>query len=317
MSRKYDLMTVGLTTLDVTIYPVSALPDPDSGEIVETIRLTPAGTAAGTALIARTLGLSACVVSAVGSDPQGAVVRSMLAEAGVDTSMLAMLEGMSTSTTVLPVRPDGQHPNFHMIGASVMAGLPDAAWTALSETAAVHWAGAGFPGLSGSGPAFLEAARKAGAFVTCDLIAPTDAAREDIGRLLPHVDLFMPSLAEMRFLASTSDPDAAAAAFMAKGAGACLFKMGADGALLITPDMRLQVPAFAITPKDTTSCGDSVCAAWHVARSHDLPPEEALCFAAATAALVAQEAGTTGLLSDFENTLAFARTAPQRSAVPA
>ena len=317
MSKKYDLMTVGLTTLDVTIYPVSSLPEPDSGEIVETIKLTPAGTAAGTALIAQTLGLSACVVSAVGSDPQGSVVRTMLDEAGVETSMLATLEGMPTSTTVLPVRPDGQHPNFHMLGASVMASLPEAAWASLEDTAAVHWAGVGFPGLRESGPAFLEAARKAGAFVTCDLIAPTDAAREDIDGLLPHVDLFMPSLAEMRFLAGTQDPDAAAQAFMAKGAGACLFKMGAEGALLITPGMRLQVPAFSITPKDTTSCGDSVCAAWHVARSRGLAPEEALRFAAATAALVAQDAGTTGLLSDFESTLAFARTAPQRSEVAA
>jgi len=81
--------------------------------------------------------------------------------------------------------------------------------------------------------------------------------------------------------------------------------------------MRLQVPAFSITPKDTTSCGDSVCAAWHVARSRGLAPEEALRFAAATAALVAQDAGTTGLLSGFESTLAFARTAPQRSEVAA
>lgn len=311
--RKYDLMAVGLTTLDISVRPVRTLPEPDAGVLVETICLTPAGTAGGTALVAATLGLSAAVVSAVGDDAQGGLVRALFDAAGVDTAHLATMQGMPTSTTVLPIREDGQRPNLHMLGASMMAGPPPAAWGALGGVAAVHWGGVGLPGPRERGPDFLRAARDAGAFVTCDLIAPSDESRADLESLLPHVDLFMPSLAEVRFLTGTDDPEAAAVVFIAKGAGGCLFKLGAEGALLITPDERVHVPAFAITPIDTTSCGDAFCAGFHAARRRGLPVEEGVRFASATAACVALGVGTTGALRNFEATLDFARSAPVRA----
>lgn len=310
MMRMYDLLAVGLTTLDIAAYPVDALPEPDTGALLSGVTLMPAGTAGGCALVAATLGLQTGLISAVGADTQGDLVRRMLEARGVDTSMLATSETFPTSTTILPVRSDGQRPNLHLMGASVFAGIPAEAWTALPSTRMVHWGGVGLPGLHAEGPNFLAAAKAAGAFVSCDVIAPGEAAQADLVQLLPHVDMFMPSLSEVRYLAETDSLDAAADHFIALGAKGCLFKLGHNGAYLATAIERLHVPAFDIVPKDTTSCGDAFCAGYIAAMVRELPPQDAIRFAAATAALVAQALGTLGRLVDFQSTLSYAAETP-------
>lgn len=307
MERPLDLLAVGLTTLDVTVYPVTSLPDADAGQLVESITLSPAGTGGGTALVARTLGLTTAIASAVGNDPQGAVVRSMFDAAGVDTGLLTTDAAMPTSTTVLPIRPGGERPNWHMMGASVFAPITDAMVAVLPRTAAVHWGAVGFPGMAEQGASFLRAARASGAFTSCDLIAPSEAAGADLEKLLPYVDLFMPSMAEVRALAGTEDPVEAARYFMARGAGACLVKLGAKGALLVGRDGPLHAPAHRIDPVDTTSCGDSLCAGFLAARRRGLDDGAALRFAVAVAAQVALGTGTLGRLTGYDDTIAFGR----------
>ncbi|MGH6650959.1 MAG: carbohydrate kinase family protein [Sphingopyxis sp.] len=307
-----DLLAIGLTTIDITVYPVASLPDGEAGQIVEKIILSPAGTAGGTAFIAQKLGLRTAIASAVGDDPQGQLIRSVFDAAGVDTSLLAVDAAWPTSTTVLPIRPNGDRPNWHMMGASIFAPVTDAVFAALSRTAAVHWGGVGFPGAAGKGADLLQAARERGIFTSCDLIAPSDAAQADLDALLPHVDLFMPSLAEVRALAGTDDPIEGARRFLARGAGGCLVKMGSEGALLVLADRQIHVPAHLIDPVDTASCGDSLCAGYIAARARGLDPAEALRFGVATAAQVALGVGTLGKLDGYDGTLAFLRETPVR-----
>lgn len=308
----FDLLAVGLTTIDITVHPVASLPEGETGQIVESIVLSPAGTAGGTALVAQKLGLRTAIASAVGDDPQGQMIRSMFDAAGVDTSLLDVDQAWPTSTTVLPIRPNGDRPNWHMIGASIFAPVTDAVFAALAHATAVHWGGVGFPGAAGKGADLLSAARARGLSTSCDLISPTEAAQADLETLLPHVDLFMPSLAEVRALAGTDDPVEGARRFMARGAGGCLIKMGSNGALLVLPDEQVHVPAYRINPVDTTSCGDSLCAGYIAGRSRGLNPAGALRFAVATAAQVALGAGTLGKLESYDGTLAFMRDTPEK-----
>ncbi len=307
-----DLLAVGLTTIDITVHPVASLPEGEAGQIVEKIVLSPAGTAGGTALVAQKLGLRTGIASAVGDDPQGQLIRSMFDAAGVDTGLLAVDPAWPTSTTVLPIRPNGDRPNWHMMGASIFAPVTDALFAALARTAAVHWGAVGFPGAAGKGGDLLREAQARGVFTSCDLIAPSDAAQADLDTLLPHVDLFMPSLAEVRALAGTDDPVEGARRFMARGAGGCLIKMGGEGALLILPDRQIHVPAHDIRPVDTTSCGDSLCAGYIAGRARGLGPDAALRFGVATAAQVALGVGTLGKLESYDTTLAFMRETPVR-----
>lgn len=306
---KAGLISVGLTTLDILAFPVDALPAVDGFLLVDDIHLVTAGTAAGCALVAAHLGVPVSVVSAVGEDAQGHLIRSMLVENGVDVSMLAVAEDQRTSTTILPVQSDGNRPNLHMLGASMSATLPAAAYQSLKNAQMVHWGAVGLPGMSPAGPEFLSAAQQAGAFVTCDLIAPQDGTLAELALLLPHIDLFMPSMLEVEFLSGTRDPTIAAGIFMDQGAGGCLFKMGEEGAYYATPTEQYHVPAFAINPVDTTSCGDAFCAGFIVARIKGLEADDCIHFAAAVAAHVALGVGTLGKLGSFEDCLSFTKTA--------
>ncbi|MCG2841384.1 sugar kinase [Sandaracinobacter sp. RS1-74] len=308
--EKTDLLAVGLTTLDISVRPVEALPAVDEGTLVENITLTPAGTAAAAAAVGARLGLKAALASAVGNDLQGEAVRSGLEKLGVDTSLLATDPTFPTSTTLLPVRADGQRSTLHMVGASVLSPVPEEAFARLPHTRAVHWGGIGYPGPQARAVEFLQQAKANGAFVTCDLISPSPSAIEELATLLPHVDLFMPSLAEVQVLTGSDDLEAAARRFMALGAGGCAFKLGRSGATLFTPGGQWQAPAFRIDPVDTTSCGDSFCAGFIAARLRGFDEAACLRFAVAVSARVALGLGTLGGLESFDQTLAFADSTP-------
>lgn len=307
------LLCIGLTTLDIVGRPIDAVPAKGGTQLIEGIAVIPAGTAAGTALVAARLGVSTALSSAVGGDGAGRFVRAELNAAGVDTHLLATLPERRTSTTILAIRSDGERPNFHALGASMFADVTPALVDAARSAKFVHWAGVGgFKLDGGPGAQLLAQAKAAGATITCDLIGPGPRTMAELARLLPHVDCFMPNMDEALFLAETDAPHDAARRFLRMGAKASIFKWGARGAFVATGDDEFIVPAHDIRVVDTTSCGDSFCAGFIAATDRGYSLADACRFAAATAALVAQDLGTLGKLKDFDSTLAFMRDAALR-----
>lgn len=51
---------------------------------------------------------------------------SLLSRFGIDTSGLLVRDGVQTSASVLPIRPDGSRPAFHVIGANATYTADDA-----------------------------------------------------------------------------------------------------------------------------------------------------------------------------------------------
>jgi len=296
-----DLICIGLTTLDVSVRPVQALPKPDEPAIVEDISLTPAGTAGGTAVIAAKLGLDAGIISAIGDDNNGAITKTLLEEASVDTRYLSVIPGMRSSTTVLTIRPDGERPNFHMMGASLLSEFSEEGLTAAEQTKVLHLAGVGFPHLSGDAAVdALARLKSAGVMITCDLIAPQPNTLEILERMLPHVDVFMPSRAEVSVMLGEVSAEDALQKFTGMGAKHCFIKLGEEGAIGLLDGEIVKFPAHNITPVDTTSCGDSFCAGVIYGLCQNMPLVEAGKLGIATASFVAQGAGTLGALTGIE-----------------
>jgi sugar/nucleoside kinase (ribokinase family) len=299
------LLAIGLTTLDINAYPIDALTHTERASLIKGLVCAPAGTAAGAALVAAKLGVSVALAGAVGDDMNGLFVRAGLESLGVDTRLLVTRADKPTSSTLLAVESDGRRSSFHQPGAG---GAPpvDAAVVAVARTSRfVHYAGVG--GLStdgGPGAELLAEAKAAGALVTCDLISPRRGAVDEIARILPHVDYFMPSAAEASFLSGSEDLIVAARRFVELGAKACLIKDGRRGVVALIEGEAHAVPAFAINPIDTTSCGDSFCAGFIAALDRGWSPLDACRFAGMTAGLVAEGVGTLGALQGFDATVA-------------
>ena len=103
-------IAMGVHVVDVLARPIEAIPEGQGGQLVEEIRITPAGSAGGTAITLAKIGAQVRSAGAIGTDSLGDVLIDLLGRFGVDTSLLVRREGVQTSASVLPIRPDGSRP---------------------------------------------------------------------------------------------------------------------------------------------------------------------------------------------------------------
>ena len=220
-----------------------------------------------------------------------------------------------TSATILTIRPNGERPALHCRGASDHLFIAEKDFDAVCDARFLHLGGTGLLAAMDHGQSakLLRHAKSKGLTTTFDLIAPNENTLALLTDLLPSVDYFMPSLEEATFLSGRPDPADAAALFMDKGAGACVFKMGARGSYTRTRDGAFRIPAYKVAVSDTTGCGDAYCGGFVAALAEGLDLEAACRVGAATAALVATGLGSDAGVRDrqqVEDFIATAETLP-------
>lgn len=297
----WRLAAVGVHVLDTHVLGVTGIPDGSDGALVDTIRLSPAGTAGGTAVIAARLGAQVRSLGAVGVDAAGDTLLALLAREGVDVDGVVRLADQPTSASVLPVRPNGDRPAWHCVGANgafTLDHVADVDWAAFD---AVHLGGPEFLGGPAAGE-LLAAARAAGAVTSIDVLAPGDPdLLAWIVDALPHCDYLLPNDEQVRGFTGLDDLAAGARALVAAGAGCVAVTAGAQGALVVTSsdpsaaDGCVAVPALPIPVDelvDTTGCGDAFSAGFLRGVGLGLGPVDAARLGCATAAQVARGLGT-------------------------
>src|SRR5215210_2696278 len=119
------VICMGVHVLDVLVRPVERIPEGQGGELVEEIRITPAGSAGGTALTLAKLGAEVRSAGAIGDDEVGDFLCRLLERSGIDTSLLIRRDDVQTSASVLPIRPGGERPALHVVGANATYGSDD------------------------------------------------------------------------------------------------------------------------------------------------------------------------------------------------
>jgi sugar/nucleoside kinase (ribokinase family) len=280
---------MGVHVLDVLVRPVEAIPEGQGGTLVEEIRITPAGSAGGTAIVLSRLGAEVRSAGAIGTDAAGDMLLALLEREGVDTSLLLRRTDVQTSASVLPIRPDGSRPAFHVVGANGTYGPDDA--TDL-DAEYLHLGGPEFMGGEAAAQ-ILSRAREAGAVTSADILAPGDPGLlEWIAPALPHLDHLLPNEEQVLGFTGASDLAAGCRALIDRGVGCVAATRGAEGALVVTADEEHAVPALAIDVVDTTGCGDAFSAGFLRGLSLGRSLPDAARLGCATAAQVAQGLGT-------------------------
>ena len=137
---------MGVHVLDVLVRPVEAIPEGQGGQLVDEIKMTAAGSAGGAALVLAKLGAEVRSAGAVGNDPLADMLIGLLERDGVDTSLLIRRDDVQTSASVLPIRPDGSRPAFHVVGANAHYGPADVDWDAIADAPHLHLGGPEFMG---------------------------------------------------------------------------------------------------------------------------------------------------------------------------
>lgn len=306
------IATVGVHVLDTHVIGIESVPDGSDGQLVETIRFSPAGTAGGTAVILARLGAEVTSYGAVGTDPIATSLLALLEAEGVDTSGLVRKAEQQTSASVIPVRPNGDRPAWHCIGANGAFTLDDLDLAALDGITHLHLGGPEFLGGEAAGQ-LLAHARSIGATTSVDVLAPGDPdLLAWIADCLPHTDYLLPNDEQVLGFTGATDLAEGARALLDHGVGCVAATAGAQGAVIVTKDETVEVPAYGIEVVDTTGCGDAFSAGFLRGLSLDLDLREAGLLGCATAAQVAQGLGTDAGDYDLASVQAFQQAGQDR-----
>jgi sugar/nucleoside kinase (ribokinase family) len=199
---KFDCLCAGIVVADFVCAPVSHVPQ--AGGLVMTDAISPAigGCASNVAVDLARLGRKALVVGRVGADMPGRFVRDELAAAGVDTQNLVETPEIRTSSTlVINVRNEDRR-FIHAFGANGRFNGSEIT-PALVRDAKVVYVG-GFclmPKLAADRVAeVFGLARDAGIPTVLDVVIPDpQTCREQLEKVLPWTDVFLPNVDEGRW----------------------------------------------------------------------------------------------------------------------
>ena len=272
--RRTDVVVVGSLNQDLI---VEADRRPAAGETVlgRSLSAAQGGKGANQAAAAARAGAHVLMVGCVGDDAAGAALREALERSGVDTGRVRALTGETSGTAVIVVDGAGENSIVVVPGANARLGAADVE-TALAEAGA----GVVLAQLEVPEEAVAAAARGGARFVL-----NASPARELPAELLAAADPLIVNAGEAAVLArgdDGQDPNALAAALLARGVPSVVITLGARGACWATPDGTISCPAPQVDVVDTTGAGDVFAGTLAARLSRGATREQAL--AAATEA---------------------------------
>jgi sugar/nucleoside kinase (ribokinase family) len=303
------VVSVGLHIVDILGRYVTSIPDGQNLALLDEIRVTVAGTAAGTSIDMAKLGLSVTAMGAVGDDELGNFLIDTMGKYKIDTKSLVRKKDIPTSATMLPIRPNGERPALHVIGANGKFCWDDVDLDVIKDSDYLHMGGTSllsvFDGQSTVD--LLKYAKENGVVTTFDLVA---IDRPDLLDLivpcLPYIDYFMPGLEEAEMMTGLKDRNKIIKFFLDKGAKHTVFKMGGDGSSIAYYDnkelVEIIVPIIESDVVDSTGCGDSYCAGFIKGLSEGWSLEKSAQLGTACGSLVISGLGSDAGIVDFENT---------------
>lgn len=315
------VVSLGVHILDILGAPVRPLPEGGNRYVLEEVRVTAAGTAAGTSVDLAKLGAEVQAIGAIGADDLGEMVVSRMECHGVDTSRLAR-KSIGTSATILPIDAAGERfATFHRPGASRHLEAADVDLDAIAAADLLHIGGPDALGDFAGEPLVrtLKHAREHGVITSMDVLGHVDAAvLERFAATLPLVDYFFPNHHQVRSMTGAATEEEAADRLLARGVGCLVMTCGAEGSRILGPGTSIDLPALPVRMVDTTGCGDAYTAGFIVGTLSGWDLRSRGLFGSACAALVGGGLGSDAGIVDLDQTKDFlARMAPGESLRPA
>ena len=308
------IVSMGVHILDVLGRYVSEIPPGQGISLIDEIRITAAGTSAGTSVDLAKLGCNVTAVGAVGNDEMGNILIGILNRYGVNTKYLARKEGVQTSGSILPIRPNGERPALHVMGSNAVFSFDDVPLDVVAKADFVHVGGFYLmPKFDGPDTVkTLQFAKQSGAITTMDILGvKQENMAQKIIPCMPYLDYFMPNLEEAGMITGLTDPQKMCQYFLDAGAKNVVLKMGERGSLILSASgERVRIPAFKVKLVDTTGCGDAWSAGFIAGLSLHMSVAKAAQLGSACGSLVASGLGSDAGIIDLESTLAFIESTP-------
>lgn len=202
------------------------------------------------------------VFGTLGKDPIGSVIRSMLAEVGVQTSDIREID-LPTSITVALEAAERERSFLTSRGHMDAFSKNDLADEALTAPITLLTGFFTTPALQADVPALAAEARGNGSIVLfdsgSDQFGWSDTVRETLFSVLKECDCFLPNEAELLALTGGGDVIDALARLRQHFDGALVVKMGAKGCFISASadSAPVEIRLNPVEAPDTTGAGDS------------------------------------------------------------
>ena len=297
MERR-SVVVLGGAVMDVSVLGADAAVFERPSTPVEAVRLSPGGDAMNEAAVLSRLGSRVRLLTLLGEDSVGALLRGHCERLGIDLSCTAVRADIATSVNIVLVDADGERRFLTVPGSSLRRLAPEhlrAGVDALTGAEIVSFASLFVSPCLGI-PEMEELFRAIKA-KSCTLCADMTRRKngetwEDLRSVLRWVDVLFANQEEAALLTGTADPERSARLLRESGAGTVLVKLEARGGFCAAPEGDFFFPACpAERLVDTTGAGDTFAGAFLHALSGGAELRQCLRYAAAAASLCVEQVG--------------------------
>nr|WP_288555829.1 carbohydrate kinase family protein [uncultured Mediterraneibacter sp.] len=304
---KPKIMCIGMCGIDVLIKGADLkTPFIKEGKPVESVDFSVGGDAANEAVTLSSLGSDTMLVSGIGRDDTGKLIKTILESANVRTNRLVYDEKNKSSINVVVIGEDGQR-NF-LSPPDTEAWKFEMPLEDLKDVSIISLGSLMIPPFDECENIcrIVKAAKNNGACVCADVIAGEHRkSLDEIKEALFYIDYFFPNDYEAELLTGKKDVEEMADEFLKYGIKNVIIKIGKNGCFVKNKERAFRMSAYSVDAVDTTGAGDNFAAGFIHALSEGKSLEECCKFAAAVAAIAVQKVGANGAVKSKEQVLSF------------
>lgn len=252
------------------------------------------GDTSNAAIAAARQGVRVGYVTAVGDDMPGDSFLAFWQSEGIDTSAVLRSPLHPTAAYVVTHGPHGHQFAYYRRGSAASHFAPGDVPNTMIAEARLFYASGISQAISdlAADSVFraIDVARSHGTTVAYDTnyrprLWPAPRAAAVIHAAIALSDIALPGMEDAAHLTGLTDPDAIADFYLRLGPHIVVLKMGADGALLATPDTRVRIPVHPVKVVDANGAGDTFSGSFLARIVMGVSPEQAVRYAAVAAAL--------------------------------
>ncbi len=268
---------------------------PTVGEnlLAESFTVGPGGKGANAAVAVARAGAEAVLIGCIGDDDFGRMELTQLRREGVNVDGVVVDPETATGVAFIMIDADGENTILVVNGANDRLSAEAVSQALASHQGTLDGILINFEIPEAAIAAGVQAGKEGGVPVVVDAGPPRSYAPETWA----DCTILTPNTLETATLVGYPIHDdtmarQAARELLAAGPQAVVLKLGARGALLLTRDREMHVPAFPVTVVDTTGAGDAFSATLTVGIAEGLALGQAVRRANAAGALTVTRFGT-------------------------
>lgn len=279
------IVVVGSLNMDLVVRS-PRLPQPGETIMGSSFQTFPGGKGANQAVAAARLGAPVKMIGRVGMDAFGNTLLESTAGDQVDVTFVYKDDSSPTGITLVTIDDAGENTIVTALGANFKLTPQDVS----NAEAAFEGASILLVQLEIPTPAIYRAVELAHQHNMAVILNPAPV-RNLVPDFLRSIDFLIPNQTELALLAGMEDFDAAANMLYNLGLENLIVTLGEEGALVITPDLKTQIPALRVPVVDTVAAGDAFVGAFAVALNEGQSVLSAATFANRAAAFAVTREG--------------------------